>query len=102
MIKYIKNHFKKRREFKESIKGMFDDWEIDHIDCVLSKGNYELWVGNDFTSFEDYRPRNRFLATFSFWERWLLWQEVKKKLKFKGTKPCEKIRKAINKEFNLK
>jgi len=106
MFKY----FKKRREFKESIKGIFDDWEVGdwnvcvHGDIQIRKGKYVLGV--------EWYPRTEFLLAnkgeknfllgFSVRERSLLWKIARNHIKKIEEEKKNANRKKINKEFNIK
>jgi hypothetical protein len=109
MIKYIRNHFKKRREFKESIRGIFDDWECiplgwvgalihtkDKTHCLI----YTSSPGGSF--FDSEHAKKNFLERFAGWEKRLLEQELKIKIACVTTENNNEGRQAINKEFNLK
>lgn len=118
MIRYIKNHFKKRREFKESIKGIFDDWEVGPAGTTLESKAY--YIGTYKTLFEssiyDMPYGDYFISRFNNWEKSILLKEALRvmkpersriELKYKKSQLMQQQkeveeRKAINKEFNLK
>ena len=122
MIKYIKNYFKKRREFKKSIKGIFDDWVISESGTYLENKDYAIshYAGDCSTLFQgdifDMTYSRNFIDRFNKWEQGFLLKEALKatkshkdrhKLCLKNesmARECKitKARKAINKEFNLK
>jgi hypothetical protein len=92
MFKKRKEEKQRLEEFKKSIKGIFDDWEVDRHNA--KKGRYSLWIANGIYSFEDYGNHN-FLKCFSQKERELLWEEFQNRGFPDG-------RTKIFKEFNLK
>lgn len=99
------NYFKKRREFKESIKGFFDDWELCKSQHTLSKDEYCLWVCNGKSDFEDYQSRrlgdeNNFLSYLEPWEKNIIWKEVWKEVEKVRNNRMKKMKVAGRNKFN--
>ena len=95
MIEY----FKKRKQFKKDIKGIFDNWKRDRF--FLYNDKYCLWIANGLYFFQDdigigcETESRYFLKEFNAWQTKLLWKEYKS-----GNKKTEG-RKKLDEEFNI-
>lgn len=115
MIKY----FKERREFKKSIKGIFDDWEVLEEGTRMQYKLYKIYI-NDRGDLIDWFSTRSFISKFNKWEASLLAKEALRRMKpqkdkynLESKKNEEKKEKEkrelniikrneINKEFNIK